>query len=63
MNEIIKIWKDFQEKTKTEMAIISLEEILNAKSSIFLSFKNTMQSEIFKEFKEIRKSKIIKFRI
>lgn len=58
MNEIIKIWKDFQEKTKTEMAIISLEEILNAKSSIFLSFKNTMQNEIFKEFKEIRKSKI-----
>jgi len=39
MNTIEKIWNDFKEKTKTEMAIISSEEILNGKISTFLSFK------------------------
>ena len=47
MNEIIKIWDDFQEKTKTEIAKISIEEILNGKYSTFLPFKNIMQRKIF----------------
>ena len=58
MNEIIKIWDDFQEKTKTEIAKISIEEILNGKSSTFLPFKNIMQSDIYKNFEEIKRMKI-----
>lgn len=48
MNEIIKIWDDFKEKTKTEMAKISEEDILNLRSSMYLPFRNTMKSKIFK---------------
>ena len=58
MNEIIKIWDDFQEKTKTEIAKISIEEILNGKSSTFLPFKKIMQSDIYKNIEEIKRMKI-----
>lgn len=58
MNEIIKIWDDFQEKTKTEIAKISIEEILNGKYSTFLPFKNIMQSDIYKNIEEIKRMKI-----
>ena len=33
-NEIIKIWKDFKEKNKVELAILSQEDILNNNSNI-----------------------------
>ena len=58
INEITKIWKDFQEKTKTDLAIISQEEILNANSSTFLAFKTTMQSKIYKNIETTKKIKI-----
>ena len=59
MNEIISIWKDFQEKTKTELAIISQEEILNGKPSTFLAFKNIMQKKIYKNIENPKKAKIM----
>ena len=58
MNTIEKIRNDFKEKTKTEMAIISFEEILNGKPSTFLSFKSIMQSKVYKSLEEIKKVKI-----
>ena len=58
MNEIIKIWDDFKEKTKTEMAKISEEDILNLRSSMYLPFRNTMQSKIFKAEKILKEHKI-----
>ena len=42
-NEIIKIWEDFKEKTKTELAIISQEDIINNNSNIYIHLKNVMQ--------------------
>ena len=41
-NEIIKIWKDFKEKTKVELAIICQEDILNSNSNIYSPFKDIM---------------------
>jgi hypothetical protein len=58
MSAIEKIWNDFKEKTKTEQAIITSEEILNGKPSTFLPFKNIMQSEVFKALEETKKVKI-----
>ena len=58
MNEIIKIWDDFKEKTKTEMAKISEEDILNLRSSMYLPFRNTMQSKIFKAEEILKMHKI-----
>ena len=58
MNKIIKIWDDFREKTKSEIAKISIEEILNGKSSTFLPFKKIMQSDIYKNIEEIKRMKI-----
>ena len=58
MNEIIKIWDDFKEKTKTEMAKISEEDILNLSSSMYLPFRNTMQSKIFKAEEILKMHKI-----
>ena len=58
MNNFEKIWNDFKAKTKTEMAIISSEEILNGKPSRILSFKSIIQIEVFKALEEIKKVKI-----
>ena len=58
MNEIIKIWDDFKEKTKTEMAKISEEDILNLRTSMYLPFRNTMQSKIFKAEEILKMHKI-----
>ena len=58
-NEIIKIWKDFQEKTKIELAIISQEDILNIDSGIYIPFKNIMLSDIDKMEEPIKKIKVI----
>ena len=58
LNEISNIWADFQEKTRTEMAKISLEDILNGNYSTYLAFKNTMQSKIFKNIDSKTKFKI-----
>ena len=60
MSEILKIWEDFKEKTKIELAIISKEDILNGKSSTFLSFKNIMQSKIYQNIEEAKNRKLIK---
>ena len=57
MNEIIAIWNDFKEKTKTELTIISQEKLLNCDPDAFSSFKNVMQSKIYKNI-EIKKSKL-----
>ena len=57
MNEIIKIWNDFKEKTKTELAIISQEDILNNKTNTYLSFKSIMQSKVSRKNEIIKTSK------
>ena len=57
MNEIIKIWNDFQEKTKTELSKVSQNDIFNCDPIIYESFKNIMQS---KNYKSIESSKKLK---
>ena len=51
-NEIKKIWDDFKEKTKTEMAIISEEDILNLNHQLYLPFQNTMKSKVYKNLSQ-----------
>lgn len=58
INEIIKKWNDFQEKTKIKLTIISQEEILNRNSSTFLAFKSIMQSKTFSNIELPKKLKI-----
>ena len=59
--EIIEIWKDFKEKTKTEISIITLEDILNPNISTFASFRNVMQTKNVKdiESKKFKKTDFI----
>ena len=59
MNEIIHIWEDFKKKTKTELAIISQEDILMGKSSSFLAFRNIMQFDNPDNIEKIKKNNII----
>ena len=56
--EIIKIWKDFREKTKVELVIICQEDILNSNSNIYSPFKDIMQSESNKNNNSAKKIKI-----
>ena len=58
MNEIIKIWNDFQEKTKTELSKVSQNEILNCNPIVYESFKNIMQSKNFKSVEPTKKIKL-----
>ena len=59
MNEIINIWNDFKEKTKTELAIISKEDILNGKNSTILSFKRIMHNRIYSNIEMPTQIKVI----
>lgn len=58
LNEIIKIWDDFKEKTNIELTKVSQEEILNCNSSSFLGFKNIMQAKLIKNLEQRIKNKI-----
>ena len=58
LNEIISIWNDFKEKTKTDLAIISQEEILNGKPSTFLAFNSMMQYKLFKNIEAPKRIKM-----
>ena len=53
LNKIIEIWDDFKEKTNSEVASISLEDILNSTSNLYEPFKNIMQSPIYKNIEKI----------
>ena len=55
LNEIVKIWDDFREKTNAEVAAISLDDILNSKSDLYEPFKNIMQLKIHKNIEKINK--------
>ena len=66
-NKIIKIWNDFKEKTKVDLAIINLQEILKGSPSTYQEFEKVMhykmnknlENEKFKtthpEFKDVIK--------
>ena len=50
-NEIIKIWNDFKEKTKVDIAIIiNLNEILKGLPSTYQEFQKVMHYKIIKNF-------------
>ena len=67
-NEIIKIWNDFKEKTKVDLAIINLQEILKGLPSTYQEFQKVMHYKIEKnlEYKNFKTSQpefkdVIKF--
>ena len=57
--EIIKIWEDFKEKTKIDIAIINIEDILKGASSTYQDFQKVMQYKIISDDKIIKKNKKI----
>ena len=55
-NNILQIWKDFQRKTKVELAIFSQEDILSESPSSYEPFGTIMRKELHKIEEKNKKS-------